>query len=168
MVEHLENRVVLAAYLGMGGSIADNGTTNFTIEVPDSVIVGDLNVQVDIRHRQDADLDVYLVSPNGTRVELFSDVGGGGDDFNNTILDDEALTSIASGSAPFAGSYQPEGSLGAFDGSDAQGTWTLEITDDRNRRSGSLNSWSLDVTEATPSTPLLRRSRTRISAIRAD
>ena len=147
----------MASYVGTGGSIADNGTTDFSLEdpMPDSVIVGDLNVHLDISHQQDADLDVYLIGPNGTRVELFTDVGGGGDNFSGTILDDEALTPITSGSAPFAGSYQPEGSLSDFDESDAQGTWTLEISDDRRRRSGSLNSWSIEVTPSIPSTPLI-------------
>ena len=157
LLEPLENRRVLASYVRTGGSIndniTDNGTTDFSLQVGESVIVGDLNVHLDINHQQDADLDVYLIGPDGTRVELFTDVGGGGDNFSGTILDDEAATPITSGSAPFAGSYQPEGALSDFDGSDAKGEWTLEITDDRNRRSGSLNSWSIEITPSMPSGP---------------
>ena len=37
---------------------------------------------------------MYLNSPNGTRVELFTDVDDGGHDFTGTTLDDEAATSI--------------------------------------------------------------------------
>ncbi len=100
-------------------------------------------------------LFVFLTSPDGTRVELFTDVGGGGDDFTGTTLDDEAGTSIALGSAPFSGSFQPEGSLSDFDGEDAQGTWTLEITDEKRREWGWLLSPSLDIAPAVPIGPTL-------------
>jgi hypothetical protein len=74
----------------------------------------DVEVRVDITHTWDADLDVYLISPSGTRVELFTDVGSSGDNFTDTILDDQAGVGIASGVAPFTGSYRPEGSLSAL------------------------------------------------------
>ena len=54
--------------------------------------------------------------PDGTSIELFDGVGGNGDDFIDTILDDEAAASIADGSAPFTGSYRPIGNLGLLDG----------------------------------------------------
>ena len=46
----------------------------------------------------------------------------------NTVFDDEASTSIYDGTAPFAGSYQPDGSLSNFDGQSITGTWQLLIT----------------------------------------
>ena len=147
--EQLEHRTLLATFAGGAGAIADNSTTNFTLTVPDSITVADINVQLDISHRRDQDLDVYLIAPDLTRVELMTDVGGNGDNFTATVIDDEASTSIAAGSAPFTGSFQPEGSLSDFDGADAQGTWTLEITDDKRRESGTLNSWSIEITPAT-------------------
>lgn len=123
----------------------------------------DVNVTLDITHTFDADLNVYLISPSGTRVKLFSDIGGPGDNFTNTTLDDEALTPITSGTAPFTGTFRPEPvidplelsqfpstftTLSAFDGEDANGTWTLEITDDAAGDVGVLNSWSLTITVA--------------------
>ena len=33
---------------------------------------------------------------------------------------------------------------------DAQGDWTLEITDDTRKQKGTLNGWSLEITEAPP------------------
>ena len=56
---------------------------------------------LDISHTYDADLDVTLIAPNGTRVELFTDVGGGGANFVGTILDDEASTAIQSAERAF-------------------------------------------------------------------
>ncbi len=126
-------------------TIRDWSTTTSTISVPTAMEILDVNVQLDISHRRDQDLDIYLRSPDGTRVELFTDVGGNGDHFAGTVLDDQASVSITAGSAPFSGTYRPEGSLAAFSGQNAVGTWTLEITDDRFFYSGTLDSWSLIV-----------------------
>jgi hypothetical protein len=90
-------------------------------------------------------LTVFLISPSGTRIELFSAVGGRDDDFIDTELDDEAATSIVDGSAPFTGAYRPAGDLGILDGHSVQGTWALEVTDTSKRNTGTLNSWSLIV-----------------------
>jgi subtilisin-like proprotein convertase family protein len=130
----------------VGQKIRSPKTITSELPIPDSLVVGDVNVVLDITHTWDADLDVFLISPSGTRVELFTSVGGSGDNFIDTRLDDEADTSITSGSAPFTGSFRPEGFLGDFDGEDAQGTWTLEVTDTAAKDSGILVGWSLEVT----------------------
>ncbi|MEX0643489.1 MAG: proprotein convertase P-domain-containing protein [Pirellulales bacterium] len=113
----------------------------------------DIDVKINIDHTFVADLDVYLISPSGTRVLLFSDVGGSQNNFQNTILDDEATTSIVAGTAPFTGSFRPESfvpgmpmsGLGAFDGEDASGSWRLEIEDDSLSDTGTLLGWSLTI-----------------------
>ena len=122
-----------------------SGIVTSTIAVADSAIIVDANVQLDISHSRDEDLDVFLISPSGTIVQLFSDVGGNGNNFTGTILDDEAATPIGAGAAPFSGAYQPEGSLANLDLQNAQGTWTLEIRDDAKNETGTLNSWELDI-----------------------
>ena len=124
-------------------SLPDENTVISTLEISDDATIHDLNVQLNIAHTRDADLDVYLISPVGTRVELFTDVGGSGDDFQDTIFDDESGIPITSGSAPFAGTYRPEGNLAEFEGESLAGTWQLEIHDDRSRQTGTLNSWSI-------------------------
>ncbi len=124
-------------------TIPDPGITTSTLDIVDTGTIVDLNVKLDITHTWDSDLDVYLIAPDSTRVELFTDVGSSGNNFSNTILDDEASVAITSGSAPFDGSYQPEGNLSDFDGKSITGTWTLEITDDAGADSGTLTSWSL-------------------------
>ncbi|NUQ64557.1 MAG: S8 family serine peptidase, partial [Pirellulales bacterium] len=106
----------------------------------------DINVTLDLTHTWDSDLDVRLTSPSGTQVELFTDVGSFGRNFTNTTLDDEALTAITAGVAPFSASFRPEGSLAAFDGEDPTGTWKLEIYDDAAGDVGTLNSWALSIT----------------------
>jgi subtilisin-like proprotein convertase family protein/putative hemolysin len=131
-------------------AIPDESVANSFISVPAGFTISDVNVTLDITHTWDEDLDVYLISPQGTRVELFTDVGGIYDNFTGTILDDECATPITSGTAPFTGCYQPEGSLAAFDGQDSSGQWRLEITDDEWFLEGTLNSWELELCGEAP------------------
>jgi uncharacterized delta-60 repeat protein len=103
----------------------------------------DLDVRLDITHTWDADLTVTLVSPSGQEVLLFSEVGGPGDNFDDTILDDEAGTSITAGAAPFAGRFRPEQLLSSLDGTNPNGTWQLRVFDEVDGDGGSLNGWAL-------------------------
>jgi subtilisin-like proprotein convertase family protein len=150
--EPLEARQLLSVGLYANNTplaIKDNGTITSTIAVPDSFIVGDLDVKVTIQHARDPDLDVFLIAPDGTRFELFTDVGTTkSKNFTGTVLDDGATTSIALGKAPFTGTFRPEGNLSAVEGKQAQGNWKLEITDDQKQSTGTLNSWSIYVTSA--------------------
>ena len=122
-----------------------------TLDVPDSVTIIDLNVELDIsKPGNNADLNVYLTSPDGKEVELFTDVGFLQSNFRNTILDDEASKSIKDGSAPFTGIYKPEGRLRDFDGRNSAGTWQLKIEDDWPGGPGTLNAWQLVVESRIP------------------
>lgn len=112
-----------------------------------------MNVKLDISHSWDEDLDVFLISPSGTRVELFTDVRGSSDNFTGTAIDDEASATITLAAAPFTGTFQPEGLLSDFNGQNTSGSWTLEIQDDTKGDTGTLNNWSLTITYATPPPP---------------
>nr|WP_320190743.1 C25 family cysteine peptidase [uncultured Desulfobacter sp.] len=125
-------------------NILNQTTVLSTIEVTESFTIGDLYIELDITHSNDTDLDVFLIGPDGTRIELFTDVGENGENFTGTWLDDSAEIKITNGKAPFDGRYKPEGKLSDFIGFNAIGTWTLEVTDDYCRSDeGTLNSWSL-------------------------
>ena len=125
-------------------TITDVGTVNSLMTVGGTTGgILDVNVKVNITMSFNADLDVFLVHPDGTRVELFTDVGGSSANFVNTVLDDQAATSIATGTGPFTGSFRPEGSLAALNGKLANGQWRLELTDDAGGDVGTLNNWEL-------------------------
>ncbi|RLC74448.1 MAG: hypothetical protein DRI61_16590, partial [Chloroflexi bacterium] len=130
-------------------AIPDNGCPNYTthtIAVNASGTIQDVDVFIkNITHDYDGDLDIYVKGPDGTEVELSTD-NDGGQNYINTIFDDEAATSITAGSAPFTGRYKPEGSLSAFDGKEAQGNWTLRICDGASGDTGTLNGWGLTLT----------------------
>jgi subtilisin-like proprotein convertase family protein/protocatechuate 3,4-dioxygenase beta subunit len=149
----LDQTLITASSTNVPRSIPDRGTTQSSLNVSGfSGRLSDVNVTLTINHSWDEDLDVFLVSPNGTRIELFTDVGGNGDHFVRTTLDDEALQAITGGLAPFTGSFRPEGSLAALDGQDPNGTWTLEVSDDAQFDTGTLQNWSLTLTTSEPTT----------------
>jgi uncharacterized repeat protein (TIGR01451 family) len=127
-------------------AIADNTTFTSEIVVGETETVLDVDVRLNVTHTYDGDLDIFLIGPEGTRVELTTDNGGSGNDFVETIFDDEAATAVTSGSAPFTGRYRPEGSLATLDGIPASGTWTLEVTDDAGGDQGELVDWTLILT----------------------
>ena len=119
-------------------------TSQLAVSGPAGAIVTDVNVRLNINHARSEDLDVFLISPTGTRIELFTDIGAGAN-FSDTTLDDEAASAISGGINPYSGVYRPEGLLSAVDGQGMNGTWTLEITDDSRRNTGTLINWALIV-----------------------
>jgi subtilisin-like proprotein convertase family protein len=125
--------------------ILDFRTTTSTLTISDSFTIADLDVKLNMAHTYDGDLTVTLRGPSGATVTLFRNVGGSGDNFTNTVLDDEAAGSITSGNAPFSGSLKPQTALSAFDGKNARGTWTLSVTDSYRYDTGTLKGWSLIV-----------------------
>ncbi len=125
--------------------ILDNQRIFSDIEITDSGTISDVNVQLDITHTFVGDLQIFLNGPDGSRITLVDQAGGGGSNFDNTLLDDEAPTSVQSGDAPFAGQFSPVGSLSTFDDMSVTGTWTLEIVDNAFLDQGSLEGWSLFV-----------------------
>ncbi len=129
--------------MGAGGVITFGTALTVTAAVNDTTPIFDLDVEIDITHTWASDVDVFLTSPAGTTVELFTDVGGSGDDFTGTVLDDEASAAIITALPPFTGSFQPEGSLASFDGENPLGSWTLSVTDDMGGDDGVLLAWAL-------------------------
>jgi subtilisin-like proprotein convertase family protein len=144
-------QVTAYAAAGLPQPIPDDGSVlNVPLFIPETHTIADVDVWLAITHTWDADLDVYLQSPEGTLVELFTDVGDDGDNFDHTVLSNQALRSIAFSSAPFTGTYRPEGNLADFNGETTAGTWTLVITDDQAGYVGTLAAWGLRITTAPP------------------
>ena len=127
-------------------TILDFDKTSSQIEVPNQTSrISDVNVTLNLQHSWLADLDIFLISPTGTRVELVTDLNGNGSRMTDTKFDDQALGSILLGADPYKGTFRPEGLLLAMNGENPSGIWTLEITDDNESDFGTLFSWSLDI-----------------------
>jgi gliding motility-associated-like protein len=108
--------------------------------------LGRASVCFTIIHPNVDELEILLKAPDGTTVPLSIQNGGTGNNYTNTCFTATAATSIKFGSAPFTGSFIPEGYLGSVNnGQNANGVWSICIQDRRNGgNSGSLsNSWSL-------------------------
>ncbi len=113
------------------------------ITVADTGAVGKIIVTANITHTWDGDLSLYLVSPSGTQVALSLLRGGGGDNYTATVFDDNAATPIASGAAPFTGSFIPEQALSTMIGENISGTWELFVVDSASADTGTIDSWDL-------------------------
>lgn len=135
-------------YSGPPVSIPDNnpGGASATVSVPDTSTLQDVNVKVNITHTYDGDLTLSLIGPDSTTVVLSNQRGTGGDNFVDTVFDDAASTPIASGSAPFTGSFRPDAALSAFNGKNPSGTWTLKVVDGAAQDTGTINNFSLTFT----------------------
>ncbi len=124
------------------------GVLDSLLFVPDRSRVIDINAKIRISHPFDADLTAFLISPSGTRVRLFANVGGSGANFIDTVFDDKAARVIGgSGTAPpFTGSFKPQGKLADFAGELSYGLWHLELSDGFNGDVGQLDGWSITIT----------------------
>ena len=125
-------------------STGGGATYTSTITMVDDIAVLDVDVTIDIAHTYDWDLVISLQSPAGTEVELTSNNGGSGDDYSVTVFDDDAATSITTGTAPFNGTFQPEELLSAFNGESVQGDWTLKVEDTFQGDGGFIHDFKLD------------------------
>ena len=119
-----------------------------------------VEIRTSIPHTFAADIDMTVTSPNGTVVTLTTDNGAGNDNvFNGTTW---SSTANPGGQVPYttnaglvtdhpfvnlvtATPLVPEESLGAFNGENGNGTWTLTVSDDLAGDGGSIDSWSVDI-----------------------
>ena len=115
----------------------DSEGVSSTIEVADDLQVFGMTASVDISHTWIGDLRVTLTSPQGTEVVLHDRAGGAADDLV----------------ANFPTS--------SFNGEMAQGTWTLNVSDNAGADTGTLNNWGMTISgigEAAPAAPVAQFS----------
>ena len=106
-------------------------------------VLTEVAVKVNIAHQRANDLDLFLVSPAGTTIELSTVNGGYGRHYAGTIFHDRAPGSITAGSAPLTGYYRPEAPLAGLEGEDGNGIWTLHVYDHYFNYTGIVYGWSL-------------------------
>lgn len=133
-------------------------------------VVGKVTVTLDgLLHTRPDDIDLMLVSPQGTKVMLMSDAGSGFNFNANMVItfDDDAPDYLPSATGIISGTYRPtnnnnlipdyfplpapfgpvEDTLSAFNGENPQGVWRLFLVDDLPGYMGLINhGWSLDLT----------------------
>lgn len=130
------------------------------IEIGDRFTIYDLDVGITLTHTSVFDLRIFIESPAGTSLclnmynldEFFE-----GEDYENTIFDDEAQVPIEDAEPPFTGRFRPRSpaTLSVFDGQDTFGQWKLQIYDAYYADTGNLESFEVMITIAEPATATL-------------
>ncbi len=131
------------------------------IEIPDHFTIYDLDVGITLTHTKVFDLQIFVESPAGTRLclnmynplyEYFE-----GEDYKDTIFDDEADLSIEEGQPPFTGRFRPRSpaQLSVFDGQDTFGQWKLQVYDAYYADTGTFDRFEVMVTICEPGTATL-------------
>jgi hypothetical protein len=159
-------------------AIPDNGSTTSTLVIDQGTfppfplpwpLIDDLDVTFSITHTWDDDVLVRIASSSVAAVTIMQNCGGSGDDFVDTRIDDDTFSVIGncqtSGSpVPFTGTFQAmQGggpgqqpptanptALAAFDGTPANGVWTLTVADDSAICTGTLTAWSITLYGGAP------------------
>jgi subtilisin-like proprotein convertase family protein len=103
-----------------------------------------------LTHTYDGDLLIELIAPDGlTKTTLINpNPANNGQNFVNTVFDQNAALPIGSAQAPYTGSFKPAGDLSIFNGMQQQGAWKLKITDTSPGNTGTLDSWGTDLAPA--------------------
>ncbi len=115
-----------------------------TFNVSDNFTIEDLNVGLNFEHTWRSDVGVQLTSPQNTTVVLLVQDDTDNYDHQDFMLDDESGNAInnginnntASPNYDADRSAAPDNPLSAFDGENANGTWTLEFCNVNQGSSG--------------------------------
>lgn len=130
------------------------------IEVLDHHVICDLDVAISLTHTCVFDLKIFLEGPDGTNLCLNMynvDEYFEGENYTQTIFDDEAEVVITQAEPPFTGRFRPVEpyELSEFNGQPFYGLWRLKIYDAYCCDIGTLNSFQLMMTTPEPATAAL-------------
>ena len=142
-----------------GTAIPDLGTLNIPFNVSGlTSAIHSVELSLHLTHTTDNNLDLSLIGPDGTTVDLSSDNGGTLQDYgiscngpDRTVFSDGATVLITAATPPFRGVFRPEQPFSAFrgkSGPDANGAWTLRIADDSGGGLGTYFCSTLSIVQA--------------------
>ena len=117
-----------------------------------------------IIHTWDSDLDISLVTPTGSVIDLSSDNGSSGDNYISCVLDDDATASVTTAVAPMTGMWKPESPLGVLANTSSWGSWKLRVVDDAASDLGTLQAWSIRFITTEPIIPVELTSFTAVGS----
>jgi uncharacterized repeat protein (TIGR01451 family) len=124
---------------------------------------------VGIDHTFVNDLELTLFSPAATPVLAVDNTDGSGNNFCQTVLDDESagpsIQTVATAQAPFTGTFTPNSSLHGFDGQSANGSWQLQAQDFFSSDTGNIRTFSLVITPAVCDAPAVAPNVTATKAV---
>ena len=115
--------------------------------------VADVNVTITLTHNRISDLSLSLSGSAGFSGRTVALVNANtliGPGLTSTAFDDNGAAAIADGPAPYMGVFRPAQPLLLFEDMLPGGSWTLNVTDHVREVTGTLLSWSLDITLGEP------------------
>lgn len=114
-----------------------------TISVPDTGVISDVNILLNVSHTWINDLVIEIEHPDNTTFStVWNRACAGQDNFNVTLSDGSPAFVCANN---MTGTFSPSSPLSVFNGLSPNGTWELYTADFYNVDSGTLNSWSVVV-----------------------
>jgi subtilisin-like proprotein convertase family protein len=123
--------------------------TTKTLNVPASTgTVSDVNVMVNFTHERISDVEIQIVSPHGTTVNLYSNKSCGGIQSTLALQFDDAGVPLDC-SKITSQIVIPVDLLSVFNGQDPKGIWTLKVRDAVTGRFGKINSASVNICNQT-------------------
>ena len=115
-----------------------------TIPVDESVLIGDINISLDLSHTWLADLTISLTSPSGIEVVLMDGSCGESNDVD-VVFDDSGLNfSCSAFGTAVNGTMKPLNSFSPFISETSGGDWVLKVVDGFNQDGGALNDFSIE------------------------
>lgn len=148
----------VAAPLAVAGVIGNVYDVDFQIDGATCTnAIGSTTVGLD--HTFVNDLELTVISPAATASLVINNTDGSGNNFCQTVLDDESagpgIQSVISTQAPFTGSFTPAAPLSVFDGQVANGAWQLQAQDFFLQDTGNIRAFSVIITPAVCDAPAL-------------
>ena len=121
--------------------------------------IAKVTVQLNAAFTNNSGLSAILIAPDDTplnpdRITLFANNTLSGANLVNTTFDDAAVKSITAGTAPYSGTFLASGMLAGFAGKSVDGVWKLQLVNTLTGASGTLGSWSLNITPVVTVTPV--------------
>lgn len=101
--------------------------TSLLLEKSDARVSDRLQLSLDLQHEALDELEIWLISPAGTRVQIW----------------DKGYSSLPSLKGVFPTELQSLQPFSAFEGEPLAGRWTLEVVDSKPGNQGLLNGWSI-------------------------
>jgi len=141
-------------------SVPDASTVGAThtipVSLPTGAVITNMRVTMNLTHTWISDMIINLRAPNGQVLNLFNGHGGSGDNLVNTVISSTGTASLASGTAPFTGTYAATASIGVGPTGNAStaanfaalygtpnGNWVLAMEDEFFGDLGTLTGWSI-------------------------
>ena len=147
ITQNLATGRLIARAHTMSQTIPANATSpiQVNLHITEELQLAGVVAWLNITHTNNAELELMLQSPQGTRVPLVALGDAQKANFQGTRFATSATTNIPSSTAPYSGTHQPAGNLTSFIGQESSGMWSLIITN-TSTSTGTLAGWGLQLT----------------------